>query len=844
MIKRSNFLYIFLILIPAFFVFISFFKPLHLVWGDAPYYYLDAFKSILSGLPLWGGSGIDFGGRNLALWLSPIMIVYGFLGNVFGLNNDIIVRILFYFPAIILAATGSYLFARCLKLSKNIQFFTSLVYVLNTYFLLLIDGGQVGIALAYGIFPFVILTWKSFFDKKSVKSFFLLLLLTYILCLADPRILAIAFIFIVMWQFLLAVSEMSFKYIKSLIWVIVAGILLIPINLFWLLPLIRGGFTGISTAVSDLQLTSLLNSLLLFAPNWPSNLYGKVVAPYFYFVLVPVLAFSGFIFKKTDKKYYIFAFLFLFFAFIAKGTTPPLGYLYEFLISKIPFGSIFRDSTKFFMPLTLIAGMLIGNTFDKLSVLFKNMAFRVAIFGLFYLYLISLIAPAITGKLNFNLSGRAESVDYTTIATHLNADAEKFNSIWFNDKPQIAFQTQDKPALSANQLVSFRPFAAINTGEDAYNFLNNPAFVNLFKIFGVKYVVMSGDPRNIYPNETDNKNWNEENKLVSETSGLLKQNWGTQIPVYKIENSRPMVYSTPKMYLVVGPDLTPTNDIPPVIYAEDGKFNPNILEDASLDSLKIVYNGGNKVDLAMSFLQNYFKSVTSANSEWAVYTSDQYLKYKYQLLIKNYNFDDFDYGKGIAFSTKEGEKIKFYFNIPSNGNYIIAKRFGTLKKPKLAWTFESKQLKAGNFEYDISNSSGIEVLNSVAVVPQSEFEKASLLADKYLTNFGILYVPGIVSNLHNVDSFSTGKYKVTNGDHWLIVTQNFDKDWVSYPANIHLPVYSMINGFYINNNDVKIEFAGQKYADLGIKISGASLLILFGAYAVYALCLVFRKSSK
>ncbi|QQG42257.1 MAG: hypothetical protein HYV90_02985 [Candidatus Woesebacteria bacterium] len=827
--------YILLILIPSLFVFMSFFKNLHLSWGDAPYFYSERLKELNSGLSIWSQNGTDFGGRNLALWLSPIMVVYGAFNKYLGFGNDVIVRILFYFPSVILAGLGPYFLTRYLKLSKTVQFFSSLFYLLNTYFILLIDGGQVGIALSYGVFPFVILFWKKFFDGYSTHKFAVAFFATVALCYIDPRIAIISFLVIFLWQILEG-------RVINLLWLILAGILLIPINASWLLPIIKGGGGGLSTSVTDLQLSSLLNSLFLFAPHWPSNIFGKVVQPFFYFALVPTLVFGGLMLKKVDKKYYIFSLIFLFFAFLAKGSAPPMGTWYEFFISKVPFGSIFRDSSKFFIPMLLLGGVLIGNTVDTISNQFRNTYLKWFVFGVAYLYLLLLISPALLGKMNFNLSARRESEDYQTIYTNLNQGNSSFETLWFNEKPQVAFETLDKPALSANQLTAFRPFASINEGEDAYNFLNNPGFVNWLRVFGVKYIILSGDPRNIYPTDTDVKNWEEINKLIWHTPGLTKENWGTRIPVFKIEDPRPNIYSIRKLVLVVGSDIVPTDKVPTVVYAESGKFDPKVLEKVNSDSLKIMFNGGNVTDLSMSFLQRYFKSVgDTSNSGWAVYGSNQYLKYKYELLIRDYRLRDFDFGCGMAFSTKNGEKINFIFDIPRDGKYVIAKRVGTKAKQKLTWNFEPKTLKSGKFEIEIENQKNLEVLNTIAVIPEDEFNDSIKQAERYMSRFGIS--DSSDPSLFEWHDVSIGKndgltkeYKIGGNDRWLIFTQNFDLGWESDIPNLHLPVFSMINGFYLGDtNQITVKFADEKYLKLGNEISLGSILTLLVSYLAYAI---------
>ncbi len=796
MIKNNikNFIYLLLILVPLVIVFMPFFKPFHLVWGDAPFYWPEGLKELVNKPLIWTEKGISFGGKNLALWLSPLMILYGSLNKFLSFNNDLIIRILFYFPSVIFAFFGMYSLTRYLKLSKIVQFFSILIYLFNTYYLLLIDGGQVGVALAYGMFPLALLFWLKYFDKLNISSFYLALFGSTILCFIDPRVTIILYLLLLVW---IIFNPKPF-FLKKIVGLILSGILLIPLNMFWLLPLFKSGSNELSLEVSSLQLSSILNSLLLFAPHWPLNIFGKIIPSYFYFSLVPILMFGGFLFKKIDKKYYFYAFAFLIFAFIAKGSTPPFG---------IPLGTIFRDSSKFFIPLILLGGILIGNTIEGVFLHFNNKVFKTTILIGCYIYLLLLIYPALLSKLNFNLSTRQESSDYGIIYDHLKNEKGGFRTLWFTDKPQMAFETLDKPAINASQLTTFRPFSSINNSEDTFNFLNNPDYVNWLRVLGVKYVFLSGDPRNILPTQTDVKNWNEIKNLIENTKELVKVDWGTNMSIYEISNPNAFTFSVNQLLAVIGSDLTNTTAS---IYLEDGKTDPNILFNADIGSVKVIFNDSNEIDLAFTFLQKYFKSIDDfEDSKWAIYTANQYLKVKYELLIRDYIYKDFDYGKGLAFSTKKSERIKFKFDIPTDSNYMVAKRLGSLDKQKLTWSIEKKVLKKGEFEYEIENKSGLLVLNTVAVIPEDEFNKSISLAESLISKFGQDTTP-------------------RENKRWLITSQNFDSKWTLDGSNIHLPIYSMINGFYVDNNDqdLKMVYETQKYVDLGLVISLASVLIL------------------
>ncbi len=136
--------YLILVVVLAF-VFRKFLMSGPLVFGDAPYFYKEGLKELVNFPVSWISRGNTFGGPNLFLWIYPVMFLYGVFGTYLHLNNDVILRILFYFPSLIFGFYGVYLLTKQLKLSKTVTFFTTLLYLVNTYFLLLVTGGQVGV---------------------------------------------------------------------------------------------------------------------------------------------------------------------------------------------------------------------------------------------------------------------------------------------------------------------------------------------------------------------------------------------------------------------------------------------------------------------------------------------------------------------------------------------------------------------------------------------------------------------------------------------------------------------------------------------------------------------------
>lgn len=811
-----------LVSLPVLWIFKNIFSGHLPSWGDAPFFYAEGLKELFSEPLTWTQRGISFGGVNQLLWLSPTMFLMGALHRFLSLDSNCLIRIVFYFHSIILAFLGPYFLTRYLKLSRITQFFSVFIYLLNTYYLLLVDGGQVGVALAYGIFPFVILFGKKVLDKLRPNLFFLFLIISFILTAVDPRVCVVALITLFVWQLL--------ENWRKLWILVLASVLLLFINLYWIYPLIKIKVATFGLDVAGLQLSSVLNSLLLFAPHWPNNIFGKVAQPPFYFALVPFLLFGNLLFKQENQFVKHLSLSFLLLAFIVKGSTPPLGGWYDLLVNRLPFGFAFRDSSKFFIPLVLFGGILIGETANRLQS--KSKIFSVLI----YFYLLLSINPAILGKLNFNLSNRTATGDYQTIYENLKKDNTSFRTLWFPEVPPLAFGTESIGAISARDLVKETPFSSLNASEDVFNFLNNPQYVKWLQTLGVKYLFLSGDSRNINPIGEDIKNWNTIESLVAKTPGLKKLNWGTNLSIHEVPGTLPKSFVVGKLVAVVGSKIESGGKLPvPSLYFEDGKWDPALLREKNKDSFKILFNEKEKLDLTMSFLQKYFVSTQESNFfQWSTFGVDEYLKYKYELLIRGFKFEDFDYGKGIAFSTNKGEEMKFKFKVSQAGNYLLAKRSGSLEKQNFSWTIEEKNLKKGSFEYQVINNSGFEVLNVVALIPKDEFNKADSQAETYLKNSGIV----TEKEINNFDWHEVGLKKVGTLKYnfatpqkgfWVILTDSYHSLWrlqrgADYFESV--PVYSMVNGFYFDPKwgNLGVEFKGQDYFRWGVWLTSVSAL--------------------
>ena len=113
------------------------------------------------------------------MWSQPLHTLFGTFA-LFGISFEIRTKILGLMIFIV-----SFLSIRNLLKFTNVgiwgEFVGSFFYLTNTFFVLLFDGGQLSLALAYGILPAVVLSflkiwkYKEFLDKILFTVYFLIL---------------------------------------------------------------------------------------------------------------------------------------------------------------------------------------------------------------------------------------------------------------------------------------------------------------------------------------------------------------------------------------------------------------------------------------------------------------------------------------------------------------------------------------------------------------------------------------------------------------------------------------------------------------------------------------------
>jgi len=328
---------------------------------------------------------------------------------------------------------------------------------------LIISGGQTGVAMAYGLAPFVLLQFVKTIDapknitvKQTIKNgLWLALLIGF-----DLRLAYLILAAILMFYILGLVKKIEWRAILRQI----AFIIIIPsgiaasMHLFWILPAVMYGkvVSGLGEAYTNagmlkfLSVADFSHSLSLLHPNWPENLFGKVYFLQPEFLVIPLLAFLSLLFlKKTKNKQHIlfFALLTLIGAFFAKGVQDPFGGIFNWLFLHVPGFVMFRDPTKFYLFIALGYTILIPSFLDNFSLLFKKNKWVLIL--LFMLFWGITVRELFVGSVHGTLDRISVHNDYLKFEKQMSDETDFSRTFWVPTVERFAFPTTNHPSIDA-----------------------------------------------------------------------------------------------------------------------------------------------------------------------------------------------------------------------------------------------------------------------------------------------------------------------------------------------------------------------------------------------------------
>lgn len=479
--------------------------------GDWPYLHKETIEGF-SFLPQ-----IEF------LWLAPYyQIPTKIFVQYLGASWELVERLFWFWPFLIISILSSY------SLTKS--WIGVLVYTTNTYILMVVGGGQMGIAMAYAIAPFVL---KKFIDFSNLQSEKILrgsivfgLGLT-VLTMFDPRIAYTLMIAVVVYV-LFNIKNFSLKMFA--VPVAIAALF----NSYWIIPLLRGNlpqkYEGLSSAegFEFLSFADFSHAFSLLHPNWPENIFGKTHFMQPEFILLPIIAFSSLLFV-SKRNVLFFAFLGLLGVFLSKGANQPFGFLNQWVFEYIPGMNMFRDPSKFYLLIALGYSFLIPLSLEKLS---KKVPFGKLLPVVFIVFWCILIRPAFFGQLGGTFHPISVPDEYIQLKDFLHVKPESFKTLWIPSLQRFGYVSKNHPGLSATDYFKVSSTSSVLTTIEKLD-----TRVKL-RDSSIKYVIVPSDVRKelfITDRTYDEKLYKKTIVQLEQLSWLSKKQTFGDIVLFEIE---------------------------------------------------------------------------------------------------------------------------------------------------------------------------------------------------------------------------------------------------------------------------------------------------------------------
>lgn len=549
---------------------------------DFPYFFSETLTEWPIFPPEWSSIlSNGFGGEHLLYALdSYIYFIVNLFVNSLGLPWVIVYKVFIFGLFVFLSIVSSqYLLKKTLNNPNRFQMIiASFLFTINTYILMVVDGGQIGVALAYSIAPLVLGKVISLIDSslntvdklkmtfqnaKSVKKSIITSLVLALQVLFDLRIAIITFVIGMLYILFFYFFVKRFSIRRCFFHFILIIFVVLGLHVYWLFP----AFFSHSHPAQELfnngsslegfrffSFATFSQTVSLLHPNWPENIFGKIYFMGPEFLILPILAYSGLFFiQRISQKYaeryaeqrriLFFALLGLCGAFLAKGAHDPFGAINIWIFSHIPFSSLFRDPTKFYLLVAIAYSVLIPfsvyyfsnwivskvkNQKSKISFdLFESETLqsrrpevlktegqsKYQIFNVSYvflifpiLYLLFLIHPVFLNQLSGTFAKHEIPKEYIDLKNFLHAKKSFSRTLWIPIQQRYNFYSYLHPAVSADKL-----FHATNSAEVIKKFSVSKSQEMLSRL-SVKYIIVPYDSfgeifvkdRKYNPNEYQN----------------------------------------------------------------------------------------------------------------------------------------------------------------------------------------------------------------------------------------------------------------------------------------------------------------------------------------------------
>jgi len=564
--KKSNYFFLFLLISILLLIFKNWIFSSEIIGGDWPYFYPENVHSF-DFFPLsWSSVQANgLGGTAILYAINSYLYSTTWIFLHLFLSWEITYKIVWFGLFIGLGGYSSWKLVRIVfpEIPFPFQLISIFFYLTNTYILLVVGGGQMGVALAYAIAPLVLYYFIKVVTGLAISTSNIAL---FRLSLQTSLVVALQFVWDMRRVYIVLIAVLLLllvnggwmlklgtkKKLLAIVYLFLPIVITLLLNAFWLVPLLFIGQNSVAQlgdaytsikAVIFFSFAQFENAFGLLHPNWPENIFGKVGFMKAEFLLVPLLAFSSLLFIKPIKtqkweelyrrrNILFFSLLGLVGIFLAKGANAPFGQIYLWSFEHIPGFSMFRDPTKWYLLIilsyTVLLPFAIYNIYiciQKKKFLIKNSLFNFHNVFIFFiiLFLLYLIRPALLGELSGTFKTTHVPHEYVKLKNTLVNDRNFYRTLWVPRMQRFAFTSDTHPAVEAASL-----FKATSSAE-VVRALKKEKTKQQLSDLSVKYLIIPYDSEGEM--FVKDRKYNNEERLKIEKE-LNRISWLRKVPGY------------------------------------------------------------------------------------------------------------------------------------------------------------------------------------------------------------------------------------------------------------------------------------------------------------------------
>jgi len=569
-------------------IFGAWFTAREVIGGDWPYFFssfLNEFTLFPHSWAAYQGNGL--GGEFISYSLDSYLylVVYLFV-NVLHIPWEIVYKVFFFGFYIVSSILSSiYLLTTVLPTAKIWhKMAASFIFTVNTYILMVVGGGQMGVALAYSVAPLVLATFVKLINLTNSSGFNSRFSIIAGLVLAfqvmfDTRIAYLSMIAVAIYLVLQITKKNipnTFLPVKALAkWgYLILYVLIVPMGITillhasWILPLVTFRSSPVNEIISYqssvgafefFSFASFSQSFSLVHPNWPENIFGKIGFMKPEFLILPILAYASLLFIKSNiqikdqinnRTILFFALLGLLGAFLAKGANPPFGEINIWMFTHMPGFTFFRDPTKFYLLIALSYLVLIPFSISSVRVFLKskiknqkskihnqyqifNFSYIFLIFTI--LYLLFLIHPAFFGQLGGTFKKHEVAHEYMELKNFLNNQNGFFRTLWIPRQQRFTYYSNTHPSVEGLSLLK------TTSSAEVIDILNRKNSQNYLSDLSIKYLIVPYDEFGeifVKDRKYDGKQYQYTIEKLKTVPWLKRINGFGKIAVFEIPNPK------------------------------------------------------------------------------------------------------------------------------------------------------------------------------------------------------------------------------------------------------------------------------------------------------------------